>query len=402
MRILDVSPRAAFPPTVGSIVRTYNLLARLSGNHDVVEFAQTRWGHSERGEWLRKITLFPGYCAYEYAHPLACAVVEMSERSWVSAPVLSGLALSLTRPRILNRLIDRADVTLVEFPWQFEYCRSINPTGRIVLASHNVEALKFRDYARAMNVSLDSNRWVRLIEKMERRAVRRADLVLAVSSADKDAIVRRYDADPDNVIEVPNGVDTELYRPAGAEEKAAVKRALRLPEKPLAIFVGADVPPNRVGLQWLRRLARRAPDLTFVVVGTVAPEARTSGNLVATGLVTDHRPYLSAADVALCPIRFGGGTKIKLLEYLATGLPTLAFRESIHGTSLEPDEHVVVADENEDALLAAMRRVLGQPALGRRLSDRAREFMVRHHDWRTIAQTLEAALLDLNADRASA
>jgi polysaccharide biosynthesis protein PslH len=177
---------------------------------------------------------------------------------------------------------------------------------------------------------------------------------------------------------------------------------LNLPNRPMAIFVGANVPPNRVGLGWVRRLARRAPELTFVVVGALVSEPCRAGNVIFTGLIADHRPYLRAADFALCPIRFGGGTKIKLLEYLAAGLPTLAFRESIHGTELAAGEHLVVVDENEAALVAGLRDLVGDRADSRRLGGEGRNFVVKHHDWRVVAPKLEAALLSLGTQRAIA
>jgi glycosyltransferase involved in cell wall biosynthesis len=395
VRILDVSPRAAFPPNVGSTVRTHNLLSYLSRDHIVIQFAQNRWDAHRKGATLRRVSLRPGYDAYEYSHPLACAVVEASERAWTRAPLLSGAALALTRPRLLDRLIARVEVTLVEFPWQFAYCRRINRNSRLVLACHNVELLKFRDYARVMNVSVECNRWLGLVELMERRAIAHADLITAVSATDKNELVNRYGVDPSRVVEIPNGVDTDRYHPATPNERAALKRRLELPERPTVIFVGAGTPPNWAALRWIRDLANLTPELNFVVVGAVVPDAHRSNNLLATGVVADHRSYLQAADIALCPVRFGGGTKIKLFEYLATGLATLAFQESIRGTDLRSPDQLIVVDQDRDALLVALRRLAGDCELRRRMGTGARQFVRKYNDWRWSGRKLELALLRL-------
>ena len=63
--------------------------------------------------------------------------------------VLAGVALRCTRPKTLRQLLDWADVTLVEFPWQVAHVARLEPTGPIVLASHNVEVQKFASYADA-------------------------------------------------------------------------------------------------------------------------------------------------------------------------------------------------------------------------------------------------------------
>jgi glycosyltransferase involved in cell wall biosynthesis len=118
-------------------------------------------------------------------------------------------------------------------------------------------------------------------------------------------------------------------------------------------------------------------------------------NLIATGCVEDYPPYQRAADIGICPIRYGGGTKIKLLESLAGGLPTVAFAASIEGTNLLPDEHLLIADENETALLEALHSLADDRELSERLGAAARRHILAHHDWTRIAEKLEAALLQL-------
>ena len=82
--------------------------------------------------------------------------------------------------------------------------------------------------------------------------------------------------------------------------------------------------------------------------------------VVATGLLDDFGVALAAADFALCPIEFGGGTKIKLLEGLAAGLPTVAFAEALHGLDL--DGEVLAAPKSEHGLLACAGPAVGSCA----------------------------------------
>jgi polysaccharide biosynthesis protein PslH len=401
MRILDVSPRAAYPATYGATVRTYNLLLHLSRRHDIRHFAQNRLHKVPSYPWVEVADLAPRYRVSTYSNPLAAATTEISERAWINAPILSGLALSVCRPKTLRRLIHWADVIVVEFPWQFEYCRSLRPDGRFALATHNVEVAKFRDYARASGACESSGGWLKLIEKMERRALKRADLILTVSSEDREELTRLYGLEPARMVEVPNGADVAMYFPVDVEAKLEAKRRLKLPNKPTVIFVGSNTPPNRAGLKWVSLLADGAPDFTFVVVGSVRGSSTRRGNLIRTGVVDNLGDYLKAADIAICPIRFGGGTKVKLLEYLASGLPTVAFMESLNGTGIMPNRHVLTVNPDADSLLEGLRQIRNEEEIAARIASEGRRYVVEHHNWARSAEVLEGALEELMQSRKS-
>ena len=301
MRILDVSPRVSYPPDRGSSVRTYNLLLGLSRDHEVAQFSQARpaRGHGERP--FEEMQINASYRELRYRPHLAGLVGKVAERSWVRAPLLSGVMLELARPSLLDELLAWADVVLVEFPWQFAYCRRRCPDRPVVLAAHNVEAPKFASYSRAAEASPGRRLWVRHVRRMETHAVARAKLVCAVSESDRLGLIARYRADPARVITVPNGVDTDRYAPVTPSEREAAKRRLGLPSRTTVIYAGSDVPPNWAGLAWVRRLAAGAPQFTFLVVGALCPPG-VWGNLVATGRVDDFASYLAAADLSLCPM----------------------------------------------------------------------------------------------------
>ncbi len=394
MRILDVSPRVVFPPIRGSGVRAYNLLRSLSARHEVRQFSQARPGRgAEGGRGLEQIT--PSYSELRYANPIAASLGELSVRTWPMAPLLSGLGLRLTRPRELDRLLDWADVVLVEFPWQYAYCRRRRPDRPVVLAGLNVEAAKFRSYAESVGRPRTTSLWVRFVEAVERHAVETADLVLCVSESDRDELERRYDVRAERLVVVPNGADTLSYGPVDPSVRRAARSRLGLPERPTALFVGADVPPNRAGLEWVRRLALRSDHFTFLAAGHVAPPTISEGGLVALGFVDDLALCFAAADFALCPIEFGGGTKIKLLEGLAAALPTVAFEEALTGLPLEDGRHLLVAEKSEKGLLAALERLAGDPELAAAVGAAGRELVAGAYDWARVADALEHHLLRL-------
>lgn len=389
MRIANVSPRVATTRAGGSQARIGAILANLAERHEVRQFSQPR---------LRDVRkpMPPG--AFERANRSipAALLTELSEQTWPTAPILSGAALKVTRRAPLQRLLEWSEVTLVEFPWQFgEVARAANGTP-LVLCTHNVEVEKFGEFADGGGARVTRSPWLRYVERMEREAIERADMVVAVSDADRHGLAARYGADPDRIVVAPNGADLEAIAPAGAGRRAAARAELGVPDgRPVVVFAGADVTPNRRGLDWIRALARASGRYTFLVAGRVGRRPGRAGNVVTTGFVPDIADAFAAADIALCPIEFGGGTKIKLMESLAAGLPSVAFAKSLRGTELRDGEHVVVAPKSVSGLLAALDRLADDPGAARRIGAAGRRHAEENHDWRRSARVVEDALARL-------
>jgi glycosyltransferase involved in cell wall biosynthesis len=392
MRILDVSPQAVCPPRRGSAVRIYNLLRQLSSRHEIRQFSLSR---DDTPFTLRprfdQTQVTPTYGELRFRHPVASAANRICDRAWVSAPLLSGPSLEITRPRSLINLLRWAEVVLVEFPWQFEFCRR-RTEAPLVLASHNLEALKFASWADAAGASVTRRPWVRYVARTEGNAARSARVVMAVSGAEREQYIERYGVHPERLVEIPNGADTERYGPIPPEAKPTARRRLGLPERPTVIYVGSDVPPNRRGADWVRRLAAAADRFTFLAVGKGAQLDRRPSNVICAGVVDDLRPYLEAADMALCPIEHGAGTKTKLLEYMAAGLPSIIFAPALCGLLARDGAEVLVAEPNVPALRYAIDRLADDRALAARIGRAARALVVERYDWLRIARRLDDVL----------
>lgn len=393
MRLLDVTPRFPAAPRRGSEARIHGVLAQLARHHHVRQFSQATWLDLHLQPRSRVVRHGDTWEQWQWVHPVAAAVGSVPERAWPRAPLWAGRALALARPRGLDAWLRWADVTLVEFPWQLAYCARRHPGGRFVYASMNVEAQKFASWARAAGVEPEGDRWVRLVGRLEAFAVRRADHVLAVSESDAALFVDRYGCPAEKVTVVANGADTRRLRPAAPAERAAARRRLGLPERTTVLFVGADVPPNRVGLAWVRRVAPLAPELTFAVVGEIGGPPGFEGNVVRLGFVDDLATALAAADLSLVPIEHGGGTKIKLLESLAAGLPTVAFADCLGGLDLP----VRCVEKRPAAVAAALRALASDPEGAARRALEGREAIARGYDWETTTRPLAPVLARLAA-----
>lgn len=169
------------------------------------------------------------------------------------------------------------------------------------------------------------------------------------------------------------------------------------PRPPVALFVASDAPPNVDGLGWLLsdvwpqvRAAR--PDARLRVVGKVADAwgGDWPDGAEKVGFVDDLAAEYAQAALALTPILYGSGVKIKLIEGLAHGLPGVATTVGAEGVAKAPDAVLRVADDARD-FAAAILATLDDPdpAATRRA---ARTFTATHYSRDAVRRALADAL----------
>ena len=220
----------------------------------------------------------------------------------------------------------------------------------------------------------DSLKW----RRYQRRVVREVSMVVAVSDDDADAF-RRLGAQ--RATTHTNGVDLERYRYADH----TLNRASRL------LMTGSfGYQPNIDAARWLSRevhprLRRLNPNATLQLVGRDLSAGPWPTGVLADADVPDVRGYFDAADVFVVPLRAGGGTRLKILEAFAKGLPTISTAIGCEGLPVEHGVHLLVADTTED-LVAAILRLLGDSELRARLAGNARELVERRYGWDRIAE----------------
>lgn len=389
-----MSPVPICPPGGGSSTRIYHLLRELSRKHEIRLFSQPRLRYLRARAFEREVVESATYYERRHTSLLAAAASEWCHRGWINPQaVLSSSCMRVRPPALLDEWLRWADLALIEFPWQFAYCRRAAPTLPMVFMSHNVEVLTRSGNAQAAGVSVRRSPLLRLVRRQEEYALVRADLVLTVCDEDRRYFVERHGIAEDRIFTIPNGSDTKRLFPIEAEAKPELRSQLGLPRASTVVFLsGTPKVPDLEGVKWVRRLARRLPGVSFVILGGISARPFREDNVIGTGRVADHRPYLQAADISLSPIEHGGGTKLKVFDGLAAGLPSIVFDETIRGTELRDGEHVVVAEKTEPALESAVRRFLGDPARASAIGSAGRRFVVEKHDWEDIGRTLDDVL----------
>jgi glycosyltransferase involved in cell wall biosynthesis len=117
--------------------------------------------------------------------------------------------------------------------------------------------------------------------------------------------------------------------------------------------------------------------------------------------VPDVRPFLHGAGVLAVPLRIGGGSRLKILEALAAGLPVVTTTVGVEGLALTPGEHCSVAD-GTDAFAAALLAALREQETAREQATRGRERVLARYDWGRLAAQLDRVWRDAAAEPVTA
>jgi glycosyltransferase involved in cell wall biosynthesis len=398
IRVLAITSELPWPLNTGGHLRTYHMLKALSragfevaaavpvaahdadagqalqaagvGVQQVVVGARTRAGEARKA--LRATMASEPYAFYRRHH-------------WPQVQAFVDQALARRA----------ADVIYLDHLDSFAYV-----SGRLapvaVLDMHNV-------YSTVLSRSMAEERnpaWRALlaieawrVRRVERRAVAAVDVTLAVSEPDARTFVGMGAR---QVATVPNGVDTAAFShfAVGRPDTTA----------PVLLFVGAlSWAPNEAACRCLvqrilPKVRVRFPRAEAHLVGRLPTrlvrDLGSSPGVKVFADVPDVGRHLAAASALVVPLTVGGGTRLKILEAFAAGLPVVSTAVGAEGIDCRHEQHLLLAEP--DALADAVVRLITTPDLARRLALDAQRLAIATYDWaitgRAAADALEAAV----------
>jgi glycosyltransferase involved in cell wall biosynthesis len=285
-------------------------------------------------------------------------------------------------------LDEKFDIVQVEHSYAFEpLSRSLARSGAaFVLTEHNVESdvvqAQYHRLPRLLRPlgALDTLR----CRHWERDVIRRAACVVAVAAPDEPRFAAMG---AQSTVLVVNAIDVGAYA-----------EVLPDPEPRLGLFLGNyEYTPNTDAVAWLcdeilPHVWRQEPDFRLAVHGHAMPanwRARWPDPRILFGGYVDSIPALHArASLFVAPLRFGGGSKLKVMEAMASSLPVVATPEAMSGIAVAEGEGFVPG-RNAEQLAAGIVRCLREPDAAAAMGVRARAHVAGHHDWAASARRLE-------------
>jgi glycogen(starch) synthase len=321
-----------------------------------------------------------------YAEKVTCELAKLGHEIFVFAPQIEKLSreavnvpnLRIIRVRINDRLPFKALQFWLSLPkviktaekngkfdiihfngisyWFLK--KRLGSAPHIVTIHHLViDAIKSNNLSMVSRFKNLSGENSLIIPWIEKRCIRFADKIIAVSNFTKDQILKNYNVEPGKTSVIYNGIDLNTQS-FSEEDVEATKKGFVLDNKPVLLFVGRVDDPRK-GLDMLIKALPKVlkkGDVNLLVVGKgdqtkareLAESIGVSNKIVFTGFVDDItlKKCYALCDVYVCPSRLEG-FGLTLLDAMAAGKPIVAtrvgaipevIRDKANGVLAEPDD----------------------------------------------------------------
>jgi GT2 family glycosyltransferase/glycosyltransferase involved in cell wall biosynthesis len=383
LEIVVMSPYAMFPPRHGGAVRMYNIVKRLAVRHSVrvLSFVDTEDEIREMAQLesenvrVKSVLRRPDLRKHNAlgADPLCVVEFDMPQM----------------REALRSPAIAEADVFHVEYTQMAHFIR---PSRHVlnVLAEVDVSFLSmFRTMrlqswpARRITAWLS---WLKMFN-YELDICQRTDLVLAVSR-DEEELLRSYLPNHPISSAAPTGVDVSHFQPR--EQHSVTPFSV--------LFVGYFRHPPNVDAALLLaraifpRIKELHPSATLTIVGAhPTPEIRdlaADPSIRVMGYVDDVRDYYRTHAVLAAPILSGAGTRVKILEAMAAGVPVVTTVIGAEGILCQSGVDILISNDT-DIFTRNLSAVLTSSTYAQCLAVAARHLVATRYDWDVIVANLE-------------
>jgi len=191
-----------------------------------------------------------------------------------------------------------------------------------------------------------------------------------------------------NVEVIPNGVDTSFFKPKPDEEK-----------NDSIVHIGALQSANLDGINYFLSeiwplIKMKNNHAHLKIVGGSVPEyikslGQKEKDITVTGFVDDIRPYIWEASVLIVPLRFGGGTRLKILDALAMGKAVVSTTIGAEGIDVIPGKNIFIFDNPKD-FAECVVFLIKNPQLRKKVGMLGRQLVKEKYDWVTIGKIQRA------------
>lgn len=387
--ILFLTPQLPFPPHSGGVIKSYHLLDHLIKTHQLVLGCLLKNGESTDAlqQHLPHLSII--------SHPVN---IPRSGLNWLKS-LSVGVPLTIYRnmsDEFAAKVLVAAkscEVIFVDHYLMHQYVPK-DFKGRVVVHQHNAEFLMWQRMAEQTRNVI--KRWVIGFEaericQYEKAMCSAADSVLAAPN-DAQALIDVGATDVNFIDTYHLGDESALHLPplafAGTEQRL--------------LYVGTLTwQANLDGLLWFLRyvwpvLIKKHPDLKFSIVGrcdeAIAEQLKSLvPSIDLRGFVDDLEKLYQSHRVYIAPLRFGSGIKVKVVNGLYRGMPTVTTDVGAEGLAVIDGEHILIANE-PDCFANHIHRLLTDEALWHCISAQSRQLMASRYTWQQVYDKVDEAI----------
>lgn len=376
-----------FPPMNGGQARVYHLYRNLARHYDI-DIVSLGGPADPRSE----VEIAPGLLEITIPRSQDQADAEyyvsrlVGERPVSDVTTNAFFGLTPGYVEALELSATTSEAVIASHPYVVAALRAAAPDKPLWYEAHNVElSLKeavFGNLPAAEALLAE-------VRHAEKQCWVDAVRVFACTGRDLDDLGRLYGATTAHLTEVPNGVSLDDVRFIDLARRRRLQMAGRIDGQQTAIFLGSWHGPNLEAVEDILVEAPKNPQTRFLIVGSVClpfKDRSLPSNVELLGAVDMETRdlVLALADVALNPMRSGSGTNLKMLDYMAAGIPVISSAFGARGLRIEKGTHYMQAEAPD--LSDALRQLAAtDDAALAQMIVAARERVESEYSWRVIA-----------------
>ena len=252
----------------------------------------------------------------------------------------------------------------------------------LVFDEHNIETEMARSLGNASSIYIAISK---LIEKMDCTI---CDSIFVVSQNDAD-LLETWGLPKSKMQIIPNSVEPNRF--STALNKTKIMDQYGLKDEVVMIFHGTlSYPPNEeaveiLGNSILQGVLSKSPNAYLFLVGKDPPKLSNS-HIIATGFVQNLSEYIAAADIAVVPLLRGGGTRIKILEYMACGKAVVSTIKGAEGLDLQNGQDILLTKYPDSKFIDLIVKLIQNPDLRKSIGKNARKKVESSYNWQVTSE----------------
>ncbi len=251
----------------------------------------------------------------------------------------------------------------------------------LVYDSHNIETEMTRSLANA------SSLYIAMLKIVEKTSCTICDSAFVVSETDKNILVS-WGIPKNKISVIPNSIDINKFSKLLNVDKIRIK--YNLVAKIVMIFHGTlSYPPNQEAITILSndilpKIIEKYPNVCLMLVGKNPPKINHP-NIITTGFVENLEELIAAADIGLVPLLKGGGTRIKILEYMASGKAVVSTLKGAEGLNVKNGEDILMTEYPDSKFVNLVLELIADSSLRKKMGEKAKEKAELLYDWEKTA-----------------
>ncbi len=253
----------------------------------------------------------------------------------------------------------------------------------VILDEHNIE------WSLAYQLGLKARYNWRLLQRYEKICWKNFDHTTVTSQKDKKTILDGFGTgDSKKVSVVPNGVDCSVFT-RNEEQREIIRKSYSINDRPTILYMGGfgyfpnDDAARIIIEEIFPRVKRSIPDSLFMIIGREADQLVTppGNNFLVPGLVRDVPSHINASDICIAPLRFGSGTRLKILEWMACGKAVIATTKAAEGLEVSHCENIIIENDIERYAFW-IAKLLAEQDTREKIGRNARALVAKEYDWK--------------------